>query len=136
MLHIADSQRQFRDAHKVDHLPHTCGTRFHKRGVRLDLDLLSNLPHFQCRIDHGCAADLEHDTGLLGLTETFLGHFNLIRTGRKIGNHVIAVCAAGRIADLASRGLGRFDRRTRNSGSTGILDGAVERDIRILEGLS
>ena len=92
----------------------------------LDRHLFAHRTHLQTDIDSRVGVDLQHDTGLHVLAETFLGDFDLIRTDGKIGKHVTAVGSAGRITDRAGRSLRRFDRRARNGRAARIFYDAVD----------
>ena len=81
-------ERQVHNALQLDHLPDADVLCFHHGRVRLNLDLLRHLPYFQHRIDHWTAVDLQHNSRLNKRAKSRQSRFQLVRTKRKVWEHV------------------------------------------------
>src|SRR5437879_6070432 len=85
---LASVERQLQHAHVVDYLTDTRAPRFHQSGIRLNLDLLGNLAHFEARVDHRIAIHLQHDSGLHISAEPRQSRFEPVWADRQIRQYV------------------------------------------------
>ena len=85
---LASIEGQFQDSLVLDNLTDTGVTRFHHGSVRLNLDLLRNLSHFQHGIDHRAAINLQDDSSLHKRSKSRQCCFQFVRTDRQIRKHI------------------------------------------------
>ena len=85
---LASIEGQFQDSLVLDNLTDTGVTRFHHGSVRLNLDLLRNLSHFQHGIDHRAAINLQDDSSLQKRAKSRQCCFQFVRTDRQIRKHI------------------------------------------------
>src|SRR5438876_4207302 len=88
VCHVSSVERQLEDSRILDNLADARASRLYESGVRLDLDLFTDLADFKNQVDDRIAVDLQNNSRLKKAPKSRQSRLEPVRTDCQIGKYV------------------------------------------------